>query len=238
MAASCSACPATGVAGMTTHMIDRAARDRLARLVLQVATGEIWTSHCIEQARAIAAHTSDQGILVVLMYLESLGGGEDAILPKRFRGWRKLPRESLQRLATTIIFLCSDAEYEWPAFPEVDSSSTDCLLCWACGFLCVCGSMCVSGTACLLLTRHYVWGIIVGLVAALCAWGATKIIRLSVKWRAQNAAQWEQEIGRRGDYDVWPFLRWTDFTRACESPELADGVRAVLSSCSPPPCIA
>jgi hypothetical protein len=219
-------------------MIDRDARNRLAPLLVQLGMQEIDIDDCWKQAHSIGRHTIDQGVLAVLLFLSSLVQAEadTPLLPLRRRAIP--PREELRRLAVSVIFLCSDAEYEWPAFPQLQGGGADCLLCLACAYLCMFAMFAVSGAVMLFRARHHAWGIVVAALAPLFGWGIAKIMRLSFRWRAKIAARWEREIRELGAYDVWPFRRWRDFDETVRSPAVTENVMSLLSSCSPQSCTA
>ena len=219
-------------------MVDRDARNRLAQLLVQLGTQEMDIDHCWKQAHAIGRQAIDQGVLAVLLFLASLVHAEDdlPLLPLRRRPI--LPPEKRRRLALSVIFLSSDAEYEWPAFPQLQGGGADCLLCIACAYLFILGMFAVTGTVMLFLAHHYVWGIVVAALPVLCGWGVVKIMRLSFRWRAENAARWEREMRELGAFDIWPFRRRSDFENALRNPTVPENVMNLLFSCSPPPCTA
>ena len=219
-------------------MVDRDVRNRLAQLLVQLSTQEIDIDRCWQQARRVGRQTVDQGVLAVLLFLSSLVQAEADIplLPLRRRAIP--PPEALRRLAVAVIFLSSDAEYEWPAFPQLQGGGADCLLCLACAYLCVFAMFAVSGAVILFRARHHIWGIVVAALAPLFGWGVAKIMRLSFRWRAENAARWEREIRELGAYDIWPFRRWYDFDQAVRNHAVSERIMSLLSSCSSPPCTA
>jgi hypothetical protein len=219
-------------------MVDRDARNRLAPLLLQLGTEEISKDQCWRRARAVGRDTSDQGVMAVLLFLESLVLAEEdfPLLPLRRR--RIMPREAVRRLAVSVIFLSSDAEYEWPPFPQVQGGGADCLLCLACAYLCIFAMFAVSAAAMLILNRHYFWGTAAAALALPCGWGVVKVMRLSFRRRAENVARWEREIREMGAFDVWPFRRRSDFENAVRNPAVPQTITNFLSSCSPPPCTA
>ncbi|HLW68238.1 MAG TPA: hypothetical protein VKS79_23175 [Gemmataceae bacterium] len=219
-------------------MVDREARNRLAHLLFQLGTEEIDKDRCWRQARAPGRNACDQGILAVLLFLESIVLAEDdlTLLPLRRR--RILPPETLRRLAVSVIFLSSDAEYEWPAFPQLQGGGADCLLLLACAYVCVFATFAAGSAVMLLLNHHYFWGTLAATPAPLCSWGVIKLMRLSSRWRAENAARWERETRQLGAFDVWPFRRLSDFENALRNPAVPETITNFLSSCSPPPCTA
>ena len=95
-------------------MIDRIARDRLAFKLRRLASGRITNDDYDEE---YPVQSADRGVEAVSYAGWSLYGD---LWNYRLRGHYALSAETLRGVARCVLFLHSDAEYEWPVEPSRD----------------------------------------------------------------------------------------------------------------------
>src|SRR5262245_5398468 len=97
--------------------LDRTARDRLAELLRHLASGRISTDRFSIESDQLVYSTQDPGVQVVYGAGIALAGQWDAIGSICFRGRFRLAPDDRRRMARAVVFLHSDAAYEWPSIP-------------------------------------------------------------------------------------------------------------------------
>ena len=188
-------------------MIDRVARDRLARQLQLLIRGRTTID---DFGRDEPGDCSDEGVKAVwefgsFLYYES-------VLPCncRLQDRPTVPLELLRLAARSILFLRSDAEYEWP--PEPEASWSRILL--GCGifFMLPLGVACLIISLALLLSRDFrtQW---LTTIPGLCALG----LWTWVVWHGSLDGSASGQGPESGDSAVWPFFRRDNYRAAIKN---------------------
>lgn len=194
-------------------MIDRTSRDRLAEALRQLCAGTLAVNDFNSRIDGELIDSSDRGVQSVLETVFDLIDPESRPLRlKRFRGRHRLPSDARRQMVIATIFLHSDLEFEWPidlAYP-----------CWhECITLLSCALLAFFGMVCVLAAP---WLGVILITAAVCVFFHSRTLaeRVHARW-----VSCQRDLGR--DYDVWPFVRRSDFERQLTSPKLLSGVDSV-----------
>jgi hypothetical protein len=209
-------------------MIDRAARDRLAELVRHFVAGRIRAGAFDAEAEAIAEESNDPGVHWVYgrtwrLYGWRIYRGGDFLIGHYLRGQYRVSDAERRQMAIAILFLYSDAEFEWPDnYPANWRDQWLGLACFGCGLT---GSVLALIMTPLLATAHLPGLALLALAIGVVCWIAVVRLYLYSKEYVDHLhARWEAEMRCLGDYDVWPFRRVVDFDEARRHPRLLRGV--------------
>ena len=191
-------------------MIDRTSRDRLAESLRQLCAGTLTIDDFDSRIDRELLDSSDRGVQAVITTALDLLDPESLPLTlKRFRGRNRLPNEIRRQVVTATIFLHSDLEFEWPV--DLDYPRWhECFFLLTCALLASCGLFCV-------VIAPLIAGLLLVASVYLFFHARTVAQRLLARWVTR-----QREFGR--DYDVWPFLRRSDFQRQLAKPKLLSGV--------------
>lgn len=202
-------------------MVDREARDKLAELLRQFASGRV-TNHEFEEQWYFPTRSRDKGIAEVEHAIWCL---YDDLREHRLTDDERMTPELRRQIATWILFLKTDLEYEWPPL----SPSIWCLL----------AIVLVPLTALVALLQPYavaMYGAMVFL-AYIASSGLISLVspRLAslMWWPVISVISWFDDRRARRCYgdaysniDLWPFYRQSDFAEALSKPRLLCGKSA------------
>ena len=184
---------------------------RNTQLVRHLADGRISTDSFSDSAAVFALDSEDAGVRAVYEAADSLYC--DILGPDRFRGRCKLAADVRRKCATAALFLYTDIEYEWPD-DACGAGGGDYLL------LILCGSLMLAGATFLAFSPV---GLLFLLPGIACSSLAIYVYFYSQKLDECDYDRWVGRQNQIGDYDVWPFVRKSDFQDAKEEPRLLAG---------------
>jgi hypothetical protein len=183
-------------------MIDRQVRNQFVELLRDVLAGSMQISNAECSVCECAAMSRDAGIHAVYAIMEDVCESM-AYSPQRplfSSKTSELPPDIRRQLHMAMVFLASDNEYEWPALTRHGSRGDSMLLL-------LCGVSVAGGL--LSLAISFV-ALPMAILACACFGSAVLLYRYSQTYQARKIAEWEQQLNKIGDYDVWPFLRHSD----------------------------
>ncbi len=192
-------------------MIDREHRDQLAELIRHLANGCITTGEFDDFHMFV--DSEDPAVSAVS---NEAWGLYDDVWPAwayRLRGHHKLSPEVRRQVAIWAVFLYSDTEYEWPG-GFYSPPGGDCLLILLCALLIPAG---------IFLSMFSVLSSRLPILGVACLFLATCIYSYSQRLDQRARERWLATQNEIGDYDVWPFLRTSDFQEARKRPRLLAG---------------
>jgi len=194
-------------------MIDREHRDRLAELIRHLANGRIPADSFTVSAEEFALHSEDPAVGAVYTAAWGLSGYEWILGGDKFHGRQRLPPQTRRKVAIWAVFLYSNTDYEWPDDECLDSAG-DGVLVILCGLLATTGL--IFSALSVASARFPVFGVAC-LLLATCAYFYSQRVA------ERHRERWIAARNRIGDYDVWPFLRTSNFQEARKHPRLLAG---------------
>lgn len=197
-------------------MIDREKRNRLSVMLRQLGSGSLSIDEFERRVEDDElALSEDRSLAHVLSFASSFY--DDVCSPiflTRFRGKHRLPREDRKRIATAVLFLKSDCEFQWP--DDYDHPHLhDRVFLWLCA-VAACASLFSFA-----LSPIFVLLMPVGIALALVAvW----IFQYANQYNSLIHDRWksrELDVGR--NYDVWPFVTVQELNHVLANPWLFAG---------------
>lgn len=191
-------------------MIDVAARNELSQNLRRLVTGRMTNDEFDELVYHPACDSPDGAVRRIAEFGYCLYSS-DVIWPYRLKGCHAVSSETRRVAARCVLLLRSALEYEWP--PEPDNPTARELQ----GLAMFLGLP--LGIALLLICLPVLftnaWPEMIGWIflAALAVLAFSLWMLVVHPCRARNSARW-QAFFQSGDYEVWPFLRRSDFDHA------------------------
>lgn len=190
-------------------MVDFDLRASLSQDVRGLVTGRITNDDFDDSYYELYDSSDDLAVREISGFCYSLYSS-DLLLPMRLRGRHALDPDTKYTCARAVLFLRSGLEYEWPALP--DNPGLRMLSGLAYLGIPVGIALLIVGTP-LTLSDDLQFGaplFVGGLLSLFCS------IWFWRSWPKMLESEWES-FRNNGDYDVWPFLRESDFDHAKET---------------------
>lgn len=190
-------------------MVDSDLRQELSQDVRRLATGRMtnddFDGACYERYEV----SKDRAVREISVFCSSLYSS-DLLLPMRLRGRHTLDPETKRTCTRAVLFLRSGLEYEWPAFPDDPGLRAVGGLAW----LGIPGGIALIFVGVMFAFSDDIqFGAILFIAGLLALFSSVCFLRT---WTFMLEPEWES-FRDSGDYDVWPFLRKSDFDRANET---------------------
>ncbi len=197
-------------------MIDREKRNRLSVMLRQLGSGSLSIDEFERHVENDELSKSeDRSLVHVLSFASSFYDDDFApIFLTRFRGKNRLPRADRKRIATAVLFLKSDCEYQWP--DDYDHPYLhDCVFLWLCAV-----AACTSLISFALSPISAIL-ILVGIALALVAiW----LFLYAKQYNSLMHDRWKSsELNAGRNYDVWPFVNDQELNEVLVNPWLLAG---------------
>jgi len=205
------ACPLLHGLYINDDMIDAVLRKSLSQDIRRLITGRMTNDAFDDVYYNSYIDSRDRAISEIATFGYSLYSSD--VWPYRLRGQYAADKETRSAAARCVLFLRSGCDYQWPPLPHGSSLSFVCLfygipLGAALSFLWL--SVLFDG-----------WEMVVGSCAAL----GTLILAASIAGLFHQPPMTDEQrcFYAAGEFEVWPFLRGSDFDEARNSCHLLGG---------------
>ncbi len=187
-------------------MVDSDLRASLSQDVRRLVTGRMTNDDFDDAYYEHYDSSDDRAVREIAGFCYSLYSS-DLLFPMRLRGRHALDADTKCTCTRAVLFLRSGLEYEWPAFPDEPGLRMFSGLAFlgipaGIAFLLVGTPLTLSGD--MQFGAPLFVGGLLTLVGSIWFWRS---------WPKMLEPQWKS-FRDSGDYDVWPFLRQSDFDHA------------------------
>ncbi len=191
------------------NIVDRSDRNKLAELIRHLISGTITTYTFFDSADDLTHKTEDETVKLIAEYMEDLFIDERNI---KLRGRKKLSKETKIMMLRCCLLLYSNKHYEWP-FIECPTNLKYTF------FLIIC-DVCIFPIGCIALILNPFIGILFFASAIFIDRWVEKRKKV---WEEDDYNNYVEAYRKYGDYEVWPFIRNSDFDEAKRHPPLLVG---------------